>query len=320
MKKAIITGISGQDGSLLAKYLINKKYKVLGFSRRDYDSNYFWRLGAYKDKLTIVKVNFEDSQNIKKIIDEFKPDEFYHLAAYVSPLINKNIYDVFHSNLFSTLNIIQLLKNSKIKFKLFIAGSCLMFCSKNKKLCTEESNIITTTPYSIAKGSIFQLSRNYKDVYNLHITTGILFNHVSEFANTGVVKKIIHEIAKINLGKSNELSLGNIDIQRDWGYAGDYVKAIHKITQNTLPIDYVVGTGVSTSLKKILRISFNAINKNWDDYVKIDKNLVRRSEENYLIADPSKIYNELGWKAEKSIEDIIELMLDYYINFEKKND
>jgi GDPmannose 4,6-dehydratase len=317
LKKVIISGITGQDGSLLARYLVKNKYKVLGLSRFDYDYEYFWRLGDLINNISILKVNLQKKSQVEKIVNDFEPDEFYHLSANISPHIDEKIFEIYKSNLNPTMNIIESLVNSKKKFKLFIAGSCLMY-SSNHKLKNEYNITGANTPYSIAKATAFQLSNNYKNRYDLFICTGILYNHVSEIGTNSVIRKITQGVAKIKLGKAKVLRLGNIDISRDWGYANDYVEAMYKIIQSSSPSNYEIGTGVATSLKDVLNIAFNYIDKQWQEYVVIDTKFVRNSDVKVLLADPSKINNEIGWKSKKKVKNILDVMLQNDINIERK--
>ena len=287
MKKALITGITGQDGSYLAEFLLQKKYKVFGFVRRvalEDETHRLWRIKHLKKKINLSSASLESYASIVKIIQKIKPNEIYHLAAqsYVSYSFEDE-FSTLNTNINGTHYILSAIKEFSPKTKFYFAASSEMFGKVVKTPQNELTPFYPRSSYGISKVAGFDLTRNYREAYNLFACSGILFNHESprrgfEF----VTRKISFAVAKIKLGLQKNLYLGNLDSKRDWGHAEDYIKAMWLMLQKKTPNDYVVGTGKTYSVKEFVKIAFNHVGLNYKDYVKIDKNLFRPAEVDLL--------------------------------------
>ena len=324
MKKALITGITGQDGSYLAEFLLKKKYKVYGFVRRvalEDETHRLWRIKHLKKKINLSSASLESYASIVKIIQKIKPNEVYHLAAqsYVSYSFEDE-FSTLNTNINGTHYILSAIKEFSPKTKFYFAASSEMFGKVVKTPQNELTPFYPRSSYGISKVAGFDLTRNYREAYNIFACSGILFNHESprrgfEF----VTRKISFAVAKIKLGLQKNLYLGNLDSKRDWGHAEDYIKAMWLMLQKKTPNDYVVGTGKTYSVKEFVKIAFNHVGLNYKDYVKIDKNLFRPAEVDLLKADFSKAKNELKWKPEISFKQLVMNMVDSDLDFVKKN-
>ena len=324
MKKALITGITGQDGSYLAEFLLKKKYKVYGFVRRvalEDETHRLWRIKHLKKKINLSSASLESYASIVKIIQKIKPNEVYHLAAqsYVSYSFEDE-FSTLNTNINGTHYILSAIKEFSPKTKFYFAASSEMFGKVVKTPQNELTPFYPRSSYGISKVAGFDLTRNYREAYNIFACSGILFNHESprrgfEF----VTRKISFAVAKIKLGLQKNLYLGNLDSKRDWGHAEDYIKAMWLMLQKKTPNDYVVGTGKTYSVKEFVKIAFNHVGLNYKDYVKIDKNLFRPAEVDLLKADFSKAKNELKWKPEISFKQLVINMVDSDLDFVKKN-
>ena len=324
MKKAFISGITGQDGSYLAEFLLKKKYKVYGFVRRvalEDETHRLWRIKHLKKKINLSSASLESYARIVKIIQKIKPNEVYHLAAqsYVSYSFEDE-FSTLNTNINGTHYILSAIKEFSPKTKFYFAASSEMFGKVVKTPQNELTPFYPRSSYGISKVAGFDLTRNYREAYNIFACSGILFNHESprrgfEF----VTRKISFAVAKIKLGLQKNLYLGNLDSKRDWGHAEDYIKAMWLMLQKKTPNDYVVGTGKTYSVKEFVKIAFNHVGLNYKDYVKIDKNLFRPAEVDLLKADFSKAKNELKWKPEISFKQLVINMVDSDLDFVKKN-
>ena len=324
MKKALITGITGQDGSYLAEFLLKKKYKVYGFVRRvalEDETHRLWRIKHLKKKINLSSASLESYASIVKIIQKIKPNEVYHLAAqsYVSYSFEDE-FSTLNTNINGTHYILSAIKEFSPKTKFYFAASSEMFGKVVKTPQNELTPFYPRSSYGISKVAGFDLTRNYREAYKIFACSGILFNHESprrgfEF----VTRKISFAVAKIKLGLQKNLYLGNLDSKRDWGHAEDYIKAMWLMLQKKTPNDYVVGTGKTYSVKEFVKIAFNHVGLNYKDYVKIDKNLFRPAEVDLLKADFSKAKNELKWKPEISFKQLVINMVDSDLDFVKKN-
>ena len=324
MKKALITGITGQDGSYLAEFLLKKKYKVYGFIRRvalEDEAHRLWRIRHLLKKIDLTSASLESYASIVKIIQKIKPDEVYHLAAqsYVSYSFQDE-FSTLNTNINGTHFILSAIKEFSPKSKFYFAASSEMFGKVVKTPQNELTPFYPRSSYGISKVAGFDLTRNYREAYNLFACSGILFNHESprrgfEF----VTRKISFAVAKIKLGLQKSLYLGNLNAKRDWGHAQDYIKAMWLMLQKKKPTDYVVGTGKTYSVKEFVKIAFNHVGLNYKDYVKKDKRLFRPAEVDLLKADFSKAKKELRWKPATSFKDLVTNMVDSDLDFVKNH-
>ena len=314
IKKALITGITGQDGSYLAEFLLKKKYKVYGIVRRvalEDETHRLWRIKHLLKKIELKSASLESYASLVKIIQKIKPDEIYHLGAqsYVSYSFEDE-FSTLNTNINGTHYILSAIKDFSSKTKFYFAGSSEMFGKVQRKIQDENTRFYPRSAYGISKVAGFELTRNYRDAYNLFACTGILFNHESprrgfEF----VTRKISSSVAKIKYGKQKYIYLGNINAKRDWGHAKDYVKAMWLMLQQKKPSDFVIGTGRMNSVKDFLKIAFSMAGLNYKKYLKIDKSLLRPSEVETLRANYNKAKKDLKWKPTVNFEKLVKEMV-----------
>jgi GDPmannose 4,6-dehydratase len=322
--KALITGITGQDGSYLAEFLLKKGYEVHGVVRRVALENPEHRLRRIKKIQNKIHLHFgtmESFASIFKILIKVKPNELYHLAA--QSYIDYSFEDQFStlsSNISSTHYCLSAIKESGLKTKFYFAGSSEMFGKVKQKPQNEETPFHPRSPYAISKVAGFDLTRNFRECYGLHASTGILFNHESERRGFEfVTRKISRAVSLIKLRKQKYLELGNLEAKRDWGYAPEYIQAMWLMLQQKKPDDYVVGTGETYSVRYFAENAFDILGLNLNKYLKINKKIFRPAEVDLLVADPTKIKNKIGWKAKTKINDLIEKMVVNDFNLIKKN-
>ena len=316
MKKvALITGITGQDGSYLAEFLIKKKYQVHGIVRRvalEDRSHRLWRIKHILKKIHIHAASLESYASIVKIIQKIRPTEIYHLAA-------QSYVDYSFRDEFSTLNIningthylLSAVKDFSPKTKFYFAGSSEMFGKVQEVPQNEKTPFYPRSAYGISKVTGHDLTRNYREAYNLFCCTGILFNHESprrgfEF----VTRKISHGVAKIKLGMEKKLMLGNLDAKRDWGHAKDYVEAMWKMLQKNKPDDFVVSTGKQHSVREFAKQAFSVAGLDYKKHVVVDKNLFRPAEVNTLLGNYSKARKILKWKPKITFKNLVKDMVE----------
>jgi GDPmannose 4,6-dehydratase len=311
MPKALITGITGQDGSYLAEYLLEKDYQVVGMARRTSTLN-FHRIAHIQDQIKLVPGDLGDQVSLIHLLEEHQPDEVYNLAAqsFVQTSWNQPVFtgDVTALGVTRILDAIRFV-NSKIRF--YQASSSEMFGKVVEVPQSESTPFYPRSPYGVAKVYGHWITINYRESYDLHATSGILFNHESprrglEF----VTRKITHHVAKIKLGLANEVRLGNLDSQRDWGYAGDYVRAMWLMLQQDSPEDYVVATGETHSVQEFLEEAFGYVNLDWHDHVVQDPRYMRPAEVDLLVGDPTKASKKLGWEPSISFRELVRMMVD----------
>ncbi len=311
MPIALITGITGQDGSYLAELLLSKGYTVVGVVRRTSHDSYE-RIGHLLDKITIVPADLLDQHSLTMVIRDFKPDEVYNLAAqsFVPTSWNQPVL----TGEFSALGVTRILEAIRLahpEARFYQASSSEMFGKVTQSPQNESTPFYPRSPYGVAKVYGHWITVNYRESYGMYAVSGILFNHESprrglEF----VTRKISDGVARIKLGLAKELKLGNLDAKRDWGFAGDYVDAMWRMLQQPNPDDYVVGTGVMHSVRDVVEVAFSHVGLDWRDYVKIDPALIRPAEVDHLQADASKARRVLGWGPKLSFEELIVMMVE----------
>ena len=310
-KKALITGITGQDGSYLAEFLLSKGYDVSGMVRRS-STETFERIGHLKDKMTFVQADLLDQASLVKALEESRPDEVYNLAA--QSFVPTSWSQPMLTGEFTALGVTRLLEAIRqvaAKVKFYQASSSEMFGKVREVPQNEMTPFHPRSPYAVAKTYAHHLTVNYRESYGLFAVSGILFNHESpRRGREFVTRKITDGVARIKLGLADELRLGNLEAQRDWGYAGDYVQAMWLMLQQDEPEDFVISTGRTHSVKDFLAIAFDHVGLKWQDYVKQDPRFMRPAEVDQLIGDSSKAAKLLGWKPTVAFEDLVTMMVD----------
>jgi|TARA_B110000858_G_C17746297_1_gene447479 GDPmannose 4,6-dehydratase len=320
IKRALITGITGQDGSYLSEFLLKKNYKVYGIVRRvalEDETHRLWRIKHLLKKITIKSASLESYASIVKIIQKIKPDEIYHLGAqsYVSYSFEDE-FSTLNTNINGTHHILSAIKDFSPKSKFYFAGSSEMFGKVQKNRQDEKTRFYPRSAYGISKVAGFELTRNYREAYKIFACTGILFNHESprrgfEF----VTRKISSSVAKIKLGKQKHLQLGNIEAKRDWGHAKDYVKAMWSMLQQKKPSDFVIGTGEMHSVKEFAKLAFSIVGLDYRKYVKFNKSLLRPTEVETLRANYNKANKILKWKPTVKFNQLVKEMVEEDLKF-----
>jgi len=319
MKKALITGITGQDGSYLAELLLSKGYEVHGLIRRASTFNTRRIDHLYHDphnngekaRLFLHYGDVSVSETITDVIYNVSPDEIYHLAAqsHVRVSFDMPVYTGEVTGL-GTIRMLETIRKSGTKARFYQASSSEMFGGA-KPPQSEITPFEPRSPYAAAKVYGYWVARNYREGYNMFATNGILFNHESpRRGETFVTRKITRALAAIKAGTQNTLYLGNLDSKRDWGYAPEYVEAMWKILQAEKPNDYVIGTGEAHSVREFLDEAFGYVGLDWHDYVKIDPRYFRPTEVDYLLADPTRAQKELGWEPKIRFHELVRIMVD----------
>jgi GDPmannose 4,6-dehydratase len=313
-KVALITGITGQDGSYLTELLLKKGYEVHGIVRRESfeDEEKLKNIKSIKDKLFLHEGSLSDHLSIYKIFSKILPDECYHLSA--SSFVNYSFNDEFQTmsnNFNSTHYLLSTIREVKKECKFYFAGSSEMFGEPNETPQNEDTPFHPKSIYGISKVSSHYLLKNYREKENIFACTGIMYNHESpRRGNQFVTKKIISSAVKIKKDLQNKLYLGNLDAKRDWGYAPDYVKAMWMMLQADKADDYILSTGKLHTVKEFIDIAFSYLGLDYKDYVEVDPKFFRASEHNPLCGNPQKIKEVLSWENSKSLKDIIEEMIE----------
>src|SRR5216110_1801864 len=295
-KRAIITGITGQDGSYLAELLLSKGYEVVGTVRRSSAPN-VWRIQHLLDRITIKPADLLDQLSLIRLVDEVRPHELYNLAAmsfvpasWDQPMLTGEF------NAQGVTRVLEAVRQVDPSIKIYQASSSEMFGKVRETPQTELTPFYPRSPYGVSKVFAHYITVNYRESYNLFAVSGMLFNHESprrgiEF----VTRKVSDAVARIKLGLEKTLSLGNLDAHRDWGFAGDYVKAMWLMLQQDQPDDYVIATGESHSVRELVQIAFDHVNLDWKRYIRLDPKFLRPAEVDHLVGDPSKARTALGW-------------------------
>ena len=311
MKTALITGVTGQDGSYLADFLLEKGYRVFGMVRRSSTEN-FDRIKHLQGKIELVQADLLDQLSLITALKEVEPEEVYNLAAM--SFVPTSWSQPVLTGEFTALGVTRVLEairlvNKDVKF--YQASSSEMFGKVKESPQSEDTPFYPRSPYGVAKVYGHWITVNYRESYDIFACSGILFNHESpRRGKEFVTRKITDGVARIKIGKAEKLYLGNIDAERDWGFAGDYVKAMWLMLQQDEPDDYVVGTGVTHSVREFVRKAFERAGLNWEDCVEVDSNLIRPAEVEHLSADASKAQAKLGWEPEVSFEGLTNMMVD----------
>ncbi len=311
MPRALITGITGQDGSYLAEFLLSKGYEVIGLVRRTSTVN-FERIGHIQDKLILVSGDLLDQTSLTQVLDEYRPDEVYNLAA--QSFVQTSWQQPVFTGEVTALGVTRLLDAIRTvdpKIRMYQASSSEMFGKAREVPQKETTPFYPRSPYGVAKVYGHWITVNYRESYGLHATSGILFNHESprrglEF----VTRKVTDGAARIKLGLADKLALGNLEARRDWGFAGDYVRAMWMMLQQEKADDYVIATGVTHSVRELCEIAFGYLDLDWRDYVVQDPRFMRPAEVDLLVGDASKARAVLGWEPTVTFEELIRMMVD----------
>jgi GDPmannose 4,6-dehydratase len=315
MKKALITGITGQDGSYLSELLLEKGYEVHGIVRRvaiEHPQARMWRIRHLLDRIHLHSASMESYASIFDIISTVKPDECYHLAA--QSFVSYSFEDEFstiNTNLNGTHYVLSAIKRQAPQCRFYFAASSEMFGNVAETPQNENTPFRPRSPYGISKMAGFELTRNYREAYGLFALSGILFNHESpRRGGEFVTRKITSSAARIKLGMDQEIRLGNLEARRDWGHAKDYVRAMWLMLQQDKPEDFVIASGASHSVEEFLDAAFSYLNLDYRKYLTVDQDLYRPSEVNILQGDASKARQKLGWSPETQFQSLVREMVD----------
>ncbi|NOU66233.1 GDP-mannose 4,6-dehydratase [Paenibacillus sp. LMG 31461] len=313
MKTALITGITGQDGAYLAQLLLEKGYKVCGLAPRR-STNVNWRLQylGIENEVELLDGDITDISSITRSINKVKPTEFYNLAAqsfvgssWEQPITTSQVTGM------GVLNALEAIRQNDTTIKFYQASTSEMFGLIQEDKQSESTPFYPRSPYGVAKLYGHWMTVNYRESFNMFCSSGILFNHESPLRGIEfVTRKVTDAVARIKLGKQNELRLGNIDSKRDWGFAGDYVKAMWLMLQQDTPDDYVVATGETTTVRDMCKIAFEHVGLHYENYVVIDPKFYRPAEVDILLGDPSKAKKNLGWEASTKLDSLIKMMVE----------
>jgi GDPmannose 4,6-dehydratase len=310
-KRALITGITGQDGSYLAELLLDKGYEVFGMVRRASAPN-LWRIEHLLDRVTLKPADLLDQLSIIRLIDEVRPHELYNLAAmsfvpasWDQPMLTGEY------NAQGVTRVLDAIRQVDSKIRFYQASSSEMFGKVREVPQTERTPFYPRSPYGVSKVFAHYITVNYRESYDLFAVSGMLFNHESprrglEF----VTRKVTDLVARIKLGLADALPIGNLDAHRDWGFAGDYVRAMWLMLQKDQPDDYVIATGISHSVRELVEIAFGHAGLDWQKYVRVDPALLRPAEVDHLLGDPGKARSELGWTPTIDFTRLIQMMVD----------
>ena len=310
-KRALITGITGQDGSYLAELLLDKGYEVIGMVRRSSTLN-FERIAHLQERITLVPGDLLDEVSMINLLREHRPNEVYNLAAqsfvqtsWGQPVLTGETTALGVTRVLDAIRIVD----PEIRF--YQASSSEMFGKVQAVPQSEETPFYPRSPYGVAKLYGHWITINYRESYDLHASSGILFNHESprrglEF----VTRKISNAVARIKLGQQDELRLGNLDAQRDWGFAGDYVEAMWLMLQQDGPDDFVVSTGETHTVREFVELAFGRVDLDWEEFVVMDERFMRPAEVDLLIGDPAKAHQVLGWKPKMPFPELVHTMVD----------
>ncbi len=309
--QALITGITGQDGSYLAEFLLGKGYKVYGLIRRS-SVEKFERIASFMDDIELVEGDLTDQSSLDGVISAIKPDEVYNMAAqsfvpvsYSQPVLTGEVTGL------GVIRILEAIRKHHPRAKFLQASSSEMFGKVRETPQTEKTPFHPRSPYGVAKVFGYHITVNYRESYGMFACSAIGFNHESPRRGLQfVTRKVTYQVARIKCGLSKKLPMGNLEAKRDWGFAGDYVRAMWMILQQSEPEDFVLATGKTHSVRELLAAAFKAADLNWQDYVDIDPKLIRPAEVDDLCGDATKARGKLGWVPEISFEELIKMMVE----------
>ncbi len=308
--KALITGVTGQDGSYLAEFLLERGYEVVGMVRRASTEN-FERIAHIRDRITLRQGDLLDLSSLIEIIRATRPDEVYNLAA--QSFVPTSWAQPALTGEFDALGVTRLLEAIRtvgLDSKFYQASSSEMFGKVSESPQNEQTPFHPRSPYGVAKVYGHFITVNYRESYGMHTVSGILFNHESPRRGREFVsRKVTYGVARIKLGLDRELPMGNLDASRDWGFAGDYVRAMWMMLQQSTPDDYVIATGQSHTVRQLVETAFGTAGLRWEDHVRTDPSLIRPAEVDRLVGDASKARTKLGWSSEVGFEELIEMMV-----------
>ncbi|NOT49327.1 MAG: GDP-mannose 4,6-dehydratase [Acidobacteria bacterium] len=318
MKKALITGINGQDGSYLAEFLLEKGYEVFGIVKRNsVTESQFSRIDSIRDKLVLHYADITDLSSLSHVIKDVNPDEIYNLAAqshvrvsFDQPILTAQVTGI------GTMNVLEAARLYDPEAKIYQASSSEMFGNSIEEdgFQRETSRMNPASPYACAKVFAYQISRNYRNAYSLFVSNGILFNHESPRRGTNfVTSKVCKEAVRIKYGLTEKLRMGSLDSRRDWGHAKDYVRAMWMILQLDKPDDFVCATGVTHSVRDLVDYVFSKLDMDWEKYVEIDPRLLRPEELRSLKGDSTKLRETVGWEPEYTFETMLDEMVDFWM-------
>lgn len=308
--RALISGVTGQDGSYLAEFLLKKGYQVFGIVRRS-SSEKFERINHIRDQIELVEADLLDQVSLMKVLSTSQPDEVYNLGAmsfvptsFLQPVLTAEFTGI------GVTRMLEAIRSTAPRAKFYQASTSEMFGKVREVPQTESTPFYPRSPYGAAKVYGHYITVNYRESYNMFAVSGILFNHESprrglEF----VTRKITDGVARIKLGLAKEIRLGNLDAKRDWGFAGDYVRAMWLMLQRQDPQDYVIATGIEHSVREFAKIAFDCVGLNYEDHVRVDPLFLRPAEVDHLLGSSKKAETELGWKREVTFEQMIEMMV-----------
>lgn len=318
-KAALICGVSGQDGALLARLLLEKGYDVIGTSRDAQASSFenLTRLGIRED-VNVTSMSLNDFRSVLQVIDRAKPDEIYNFAGQSSVGLSfEQPVETLESHAIGTLNLLEVVRFLGGAIRIYNAGSGECFGDLGATAANENTLFHPRSPYAVAKAAAFWEAVNYREAYGLHVSSGILFNHESPLRPARfVTQKVVAAACRIANGSKETLKLGNLSIRRDWGWAPEYADAMWRIVQQEEAEDYVIATGVSSSLEEFVAVAFKAVGLNWQDHVVSDKSLLRPSDILESKGDASKAKSRLGWEATFFMRDVVREMISAEINKE----
>lgn len=324
--KAFLTGITGQDGAYLSEYLINKGYEVHGTVRRSSSVNtkridHMIAKYSNKDNLKLHYSDLLDSSSLTNLINKIQPDEIYNLGAqshvsvsFSNPILTTQIGTI------GSIALLEAVKNADKKIKFYQASSSEMFGGGSREILNENSHFDPKSPYGASKVFAHDLTKIYRESYNLFAVNGILFNHESPLrGETFVTRKISKAVGRIHVGIQEKLTLGNLDASRDWGYAKDYIEAMWMMMQYNTAEDWVIATGVTKTVRDFVKEAFNYVDLDWKDYVLTSEKYMRPNEVEYLLGDATKAKNKLNWQPKVNFEELVKIMVEHDINEAKKD-
>ena len=310
-RRALITGVTGQDGSYLAEFLLDQGYEVFGMVRRS-STVTFERIAHIQDRITVVPGEMLDEVSIINVLRECQPDELYNLAAqsFVQTSFSQPVF-TGEATALGVTRVLDAIRFVNPEIRFYQASSSEMFGKVRESPQTELTPFHPRSPYGVAKVYGHWITVNYRESYGLHASSGILFNHESprrglEF----VTRKVTYAAARVAVGLEREVRLGNLDAQRDWGFAGDYVKAMWRMLQQDQPDDFVIATGETHSVRELCEVAFGRVGLHWEDHVVVDEKFLRPAEVDVLVGNATKARETLGWSPEVAFAELIEMMVD----------